>query len=180
MSFLEGDTREALVGVARAVKTRGLKGEIVADLLTDFPERFDSVSELIALSPTGERKTVELEEFWFQSGRIVLKLAHCDTVEAASQLVGYEFCVPEAERVQLTEDEYFDFELEGCSVQLVSGENLGTVQSILKTGGAEILVIATSKGAELLVPLARSIVLEIDTANKRIVVDPPEGLLELS
>ena len=65
-------------------------------------------------------------------------------------------------------------------MQLANGENVGRVQRILKTGGAEILVIAAPNGAELLVPLAESIVIEIDIAGKRIVIDPPEGLLELS
>jgi 16S rRNA processing protein RimM len=180
MSSFEGDTQDSLISVARAVRTRGLKGEIVADLLTDFPERFDEVDKMVALSPNGDRKIVELEDFWFQNHRIVMKLRGCDTVEAASEFAGYHFCVAEAKRVLLAEDEYYDFELEGCSVQLVNGEKVGNVQRILKTGGAVILVIATPKGAELLVPLAESIVIEIDIAGKRIVIDPPEGLLELS
>jgi len=91
-----------------------------------------------------------------------------------------QMSIAEGERVPPAEDEYYDFELEGCSVQLANGENVGRVQRILKTGGAEILVIAAPNGAELLVPLAESIVIEIDIAGKRIVIDPPEGLLELS
>jgi len=180
MSSAEDDTRDSLISVARAVRTRGLRGEIVADLLTDYPERFDDVDNLIALSPSGTRKVVELESFFFQNGRIVIKLAGCDTIDAASKFTGYDFCVAEGERVPPAEDEYYDFELEGCSVQLANGENVGRVQRILKTGGAEILVIAAPNGAELLVPLAESIVIEIDIAGKRIVIDPPEGLLELS
>jgi 16S rRNA processing protein RimM len=109
-----------------------------------------------------------------------MKLANCNSLEDASEFVGFEFCVTDTERVPLAEDEYYDFELEGCAAELVSGENIGTVQSILKTGGAAILVIVAGKGAEVLVPLAESIVVDIDTERKRIVIDPPEGLLELS
>ncbi len=83
------------------------------------------------------------------------------------------------DRVVLEEDEYYDFELEGCVVSKVSGETVGTVSSILKTGGTEILVIKTSAGKDVLVPLAESIVVKVDTAMKTIVIDPPEGLLEL-
>ena len=180
MSPFDGDTQDSLISVARAVRTRGLKGEIVADLLTDYPDRFDDVDTMVALSPTGARKVVELESFFFQNGRIVMKIAGCDTIEAASEFTGYHFCVAEAERVPLAEGEYYDFDLEACSVQLANGENVGRVQRILKTGGVEILVIATPSGVELLVPLAESIVIEIDIAGKRIVIDPPEGLLELS
>ncbi len=167
-----------LVIIARAAKPRGLKGEIVAELLTDFPERFDEIENLILISPKGERTTGRLEDHWFQNDRVVLKLADYDDVDAAKELVGYEFAVPEAERVQLPADEYYDWELEGCVVK-AGDETLGKVQSVLKTGGAEILVVADENGNERLIPLVDSIVVEIDTAAKTIVVDPPEGLLDL-
>ncbi len=167
-----------LVVIARAVRARGLKGEIVADLLTDFPERFEDLEELVLVSPTGERTIVQLEDYWFQNDRVVLKLADYNDIDAAKQLVGYEFAVPEQDRVQLPEDHYYDWELEGCEVK-VGNEVIGKVTSVMRTGGAEILVITDEKGSERLVPLADSIVVEIDPAAKMIVVDPPEGLLEL-
>ena len=167
-----------LIVIARAVKARGLKGEIVADLLTDFPERFEDVEELVLVSPAGERTVVELEDYWFQNDRVILKLAGYNDVDTAKQLVGYEFAVPEQDRVPLPEDHYYDWELEGCEVK-VGNEVIGKVTSVMRTGGAEILVITDEKGSERLVPLADSIVVEIDTAAKTIVVDPPEGLLEL-
>ncbi len=175
----EGDSSDSLVSVAKAVRTRGLKGEIVADLLTDFPERFNDLEQLVVLAPNGERKVVELEDFWLQNDRIVLKISGYDDVEAAKELIGYEFCVPDSERVELAHDQYYDFELEGCVVQNLNGTEIGEVRTILKTGGAEILVIDASNDKEVLVPLAESIVVEVDTVAKKIVVDPPEGLLEL-
>jgi 16S rRNA processing protein RimM len=167
-----------LIVIARAVRARGLKGEVVAELLTDFPERFEDVEKLVLVSPTGERTIVELEDYWFQNERVILKLADYNDVDAAKQLVGYEFAVPEADRVLLPEDHYYDWELEGCEVN-VGNEVIGKVTSVMRTGGAEILVITDEKGSERLVPLADSIVVEIDPAAKTIVVDPPEGLLEL-
>lgn len=167
-----------LVVIARAVKARGLKGEIVADLLTDFPERFEDVEELVLVSPSGERSVGQLEDYWFQNDRVILKLADYDDVDAAKQLVGYEFAVPEEDRVPLPEDHYYDWELAGCEVK-VGSEVIGKVSSVMRTGGAEILVITDEEGSERLVPLADSIVVEIDAAAKTIVVDPPEGLLEL-
>ena len=167
-----------LIIIARAVRARGLKGEIVADLLTDFPDRFEDVEELVLVSPAGERTVVELEDYWFQNDRVILKLADCNDVDAAKQLAGYEFAVPEQDRVALPEDHYYDWELEGCEVK-VGNEVIGKVTSVMRTGGAEILVITDEKGNERLVPLAESIVVEIDPAAKTIIVDPPEGLLEL-
>ena len=167
-----------LVVIARAVKARGLKGEVVAELLTDFPERFEDVEELVLVSPKGERITKRLEDFWFQNDRVVLKIAGYDDVEAAKELVGFEFAVPESERVSLPADHYYDWELEGCTVK-VGAESIGQVTSVLKTGGAEILVVKDESGRERLIPLADSIVVEVDAAAKTIVVDPPEGLLDL-
>jgi 16S rRNA processing protein RimM len=180
MTTSESDTPDSLVSIAKAVRTRGLKGEIVADLLTDFPERFEAVDTLIAVGPTGDQQIVELEDFWFQNDRIILKLVDCDSVEAAEKFKNFEFCVPESEVIELEENEYFDFDLEGCTVQEVNGQRVGTVNSVLKTGGAEILVVATDGGAEIMVPLAESIVTSIDTSAKKILIDPPAGLLDLN
>ena len=180
MSSVDDNSTDSLVCVARAVRARGLKGEVVADLLTDFPERFEAIDRVTALSPAGSQRTLELESFWFQNDRIILKFAGVDSIESAQELVGCEFCIPEAERVPLGHDEYYDFELEGCYVRDVSGKGVGRVQKVLKTGGAEILEIADDSGATVLVPLAESIVIEINTVTKQIVIDPPEGLLELS
>ena len=172
------DRASELVVIARAVKPRGLKGEIVAELLTDFPDRFEDVEELVLVSPRGERTTKRLEDFWFQNDRVVLKLAGYNDVETAKELVGFAFAVPEAERVPLPADHFYDWELEGCAVK-VGDDKIGTVSAVLKTGGAEILVVTDKTGKERLIPLADSIVVKIDTAEKTIVVDPPEGLLDL-
>ena len=169
---------DALIVIARAVKTHGLKGEVVAELLTDFPERFEQLDQLVLVSPAGEQKLGRIEQFWFQKDRVVLKLAGYDDVDSAKELIGYEFAVHESDRVPLEADEFYDWELEGCTVK-VGGESIGTVRSVMRTGGAEILVISDDAGKERLVPLAAPIVVEIDPAGKTIVVDPPEGLLDL-
>lgn len=168
-----------LVAVALAVRTRGLRGEIVADLLTDFPERFEGLENLIAVAPDGARTELKLEEHWFQGARVILKFAGYDSIEAAGALVGFEFAVHEAERVELEEDEFYDWELQGCRVETVSGEQLGTVREVLRTGGVEVLVVEnTATKREHLIPLAEEICVEIDIEGKLIRVDPPEGMLE--
>lgn len=177
MSEMDAGSSE-LVIIARAVRPRGLKGEIVAELLTDFPDRFEDVEELVLVSPHGERTTRRLEDYWFQNDRVVLKFADTNDVEAAKELAGFEFAVPESERVPLQADHYYDWELEGCTVK-VGAESIGTVKSVLKTGGTDILVVADESGKERLIPFADSIVVKVDAAQKTIVVDPPEGLLDL-
>lgn len=170
---------DELVAVAKAIRTRGLRGEIVADLLTDFPERFEGLAELIGVAPDGRRLILKLEEHWFQGERVILKLAGYDSIEQAAALVGYEFAVPESERVELDEDEFYDWELIGCRVETVAGDKLGAVREVLKTGAVSVLLIETeAAGREHLIPLAEAICVEIDIEDKLIRVDPPEGLLE--
>lgn len=175
----EDNQDQPLIVIAHAVRTRGLKGEIVADLLTDFPDRFEKVDRLFAVSPRGERKQVTLESYWFQKNRVVLKLSGYDSVEAAKELVDYEFGVPETERVSLPESHYYDWELETCVVKTVGDDTLGHVTRVMRTGGVELLVVEDEQGRDYLLPMAESIIVKIDPLSKTIIVDPPEGLLDL-
>jgi 16S rRNA processing protein RimM len=172
-------SRDDLIIVARAVRTRGLKGELVADVLTDFPERFENVSELTGVGPGGERKELQLESHWFQNDRMVLKFAGYDNIDAAKALVGYQFGLPEAERVKLPDGAFYDWELEGCAVEDQRGGTLGRVTEVMRTGGVELLVVAGGQRSDFLIPLAEAIVVNIDIANRKILIDPPEGLLDL-
>ena len=175
---------EPLIVIARAVRTRGLKGELVADLLTDFPGRFAHLVQLVAVSPGGERSVVGLEDHWFQKARVILKLRGYDTIEAATLLIGYQFAVPEADRVQLAEDEYYDWELQGCRVETAAGERVGKVKGVLRTGGVNLLVVEDdseneNKKQPSLIPMVKSILVAVDKDQKLVVIDPPDGLLEL-
>lgn len=166
-----------LVAIARVVKPRGLRGELVSDLLTDFPERFDGLKNVIAVLPNGERRELKIENAWFQKDRIVLKFKDVDSIEDAEQLREAEVCIDEADAVELEEGEFFDWQLEGCEVATTQGDTVGKVRELMRTGGTEILVIDGFE-KELLVPFAETICVEVDVENKRIVIDPPEGLLE--
>jgi 16S rRNA processing protein RimM len=175
---LPASESEALVAVAKVARVRGLRGEVVADLLTDFPERFDGLERLIALMPDGRRETLKLEDHWTQAERIVLKFEGFDTVDAAKTLVGSELTVPESERVILDDDQFYDWELTGCCVEDLAGSTIGVVKEVLHTGANDVLVVQGAE-REHLIPLADEICTEIDIALKLIRVDAPDGLLEL-
>lgn len=165
-----------LVAVARVAKPRGIKGEVVADLLTDFPDRFDGLENVTALTPNAQRRRLTIERYWFQSGRIVLKFDGIDSIDEAEALRDAEICIPESEAVELEEGEFYDWELVGCTVETIKGERIGTVRELMRTGGAELLVIDGAK--EFLIPFVEAICVEVDLENKLIRIDPPEGLLE--
>jgi 16S rRNA processing protein RimM len=166
-----------LVTIAKIVRSRGLRGEVVAELLTDFPERFTGLVNVAAVLPNGERRELIIEKFFFQNGRVVLKFRDYDSIERAETLRNTDICVEESEAVELDDDEFFDWQLEGCEVETVEGTKLGTVREVLRTGGTEVLMIDGVE-KELMVPFAEAICIEVDVEGKRIVVDPPEGLLE--
>lgn len=165
------------VAIARIIKTRGLQGETVALILTDFPERFENLERVFAVFENKEFSELEIEKFRFHQKRILLKFKAIDSPEAAEKLRGAEICIPETEAVELEKDEFFDWELEGCQVETVEGVKLGTVKELMRTGGTEILVV-TGAEKEFLIPFAETICVSVDVENKMIRVDAPEGLLE--
>jgi len=165
-----------LVAVARIAKPRGIKGEAIADLLTDFPERFDGLETVTAVMPDESRWELTIERHWFQSGRIVLKFVGVDSIDEAEMLRNAEICVPESEAIELEEGEFYDWELAGCVVETVNGGPVGMVRELMRTGGTEILVVDGAK--EFLIPFAKAICIDVDIERKKIVIDPPDGLLE--
>lgn len=165
-----------LVEIAKIAKPRGLKGEVVADILTDFADRFDGLENVTALMPNETRRELKIEDHWFQSGRIVLKFEGVDSIESAEELRNAELCVNESEVVDLETDEFYDWQLIDCEVKTVDGISIGKVREVMRTGASEILVVEGDK--EYLIPFAGSICTEVDIENKVIVIDPPEGLLE--
>lgn len=168
-----------LVAIARALKVRGLKGEIVAEVLTDFPARFDETTHVQVIAPDGRRFPLELVGHWFQNDRVVLRCAGYDTPETAQALVGCTFAIPEDECVALDEDEFYDWELAGCQVETITGERLGTVREVLHYGPNEVLTVKSDEtGREYLIPFAAAICTQVDIVARVIKVDPPEGLLE--
>ncbi len=168
---------EDLVVIAKLVKTRGLRGEIVADVLTDFPERFDNLKKVFVVKPNGEMSELEIERFWFQKHRIIFKFAGFNSIETSETLRDCEISVAEDEAVELETDEFYDWQLQDCAVETIEGVKLGKVKEVLRTGGTEILVVA-GKTKEYLIPFAEKICTEVDIENKLIRVDAPEGLLD--
>lgn len=168
-----------LIVVARVARTRGLRGEVVADLYTDFPGRFAALDQLIAIAPDGGRRSLQIEEHWFHGNRIVFKFAGYDSIDEANGLAGLQLAIPASERIELPADHFYEWELAGCRVEALDGQVIGQVREVMRTGGVEILVVAGDEGRDFLIPMARDICVEIDIEQKVVRVDPPEGLLDL-
>src|SRR5581483_930322 len=170
---------DELIVVAHIVKVRGLRGEVVADLLTDFPDRFENLKSLIGISAEGSQRSLQIEEQWFHGRRLVLKFAGFDSIDEAKQLVDYDLAVSADERIELPSDSFYEWELVGCRVETIEGKSIGKVTGVMRTGGVEILTVVDEDERDRMIPMASDIVVEIDKNNKLIRIDPPEGLLEL-
>jgi 16S rRNA processing protein RimM len=175
---VEPDAQSSFVAIARIARTRGNKGEVLADLYTDFPDRFDALEEVWLEFDDGHRQLFALENTWEHKGRRILKFSGIDSISSAEVLVRCWVEVPADQAVKLPEDTYFDHDLIGCSVEDTKGNQLGLVEDILHTGGNNLLVVKKS-GREYLIPAVDSICTQISIEKKQILVDPPEGLMDL-
>ena len=166
-----------LVAVAKVVKPHGIRGNVTAEILTGFPERFENLIDVIAVAAEGDRSKLVIADHSFHKNRLILKFDGIDSIEEAENLRNATICVPESEAVELEADEYFDWDLEGCRVVTIDGTHLGEVREISRAGENENLVVK-GPDAEYLIPFARAICTTVDIGNKLIEVDPPEGLLD--
>ncbi len=170
------------LAVARIVRPQGRHGEVVAEILTDFPQRFRDTRHVFLETAGTAPISMELEKAWHHKGRIVLKFPGIDSIEKASALRGRHVLVPVEEKTALPLNHYYLWQLQGCRVlQERKGEveEVGTVTEVESTGGVDLLHVATPRG-EVLIPFAQEICRRIDTQAQTIVIDPPEDLLELN
>jgi 16S rRNA processing protein RimM len=173
------------LAVARIVKPQGRRGEVAAEILTDFPERFERLRRVYLENSTGEPEAFELENAWPHKGRVILKFSGVHTISAAEGLRGKHVLIPAEEKVQLPSGSYYLWELQGCRVLTSSGGReleIGTVTDIERTSGADLLHVAPIEAGrgELLIPLAETICTRIDPGTKSIWINPPEDLLDLN
>jgi 16S rRNA processing protein RimM len=175
---VEPDIQPSFIAIARIARTRGNRGEVLADLYTDFPDRFDALEEVWLESGKSHRRRMALEESWEHKGRRVLKFAGVDSISSAEEYVGDWVVIPADQAVPLPEGTYFDHDLVGCIVQDVHGNRLGVVQEVLHIAGNDLLTVSNGD-KEYLIPAVERFCKEISIQGKQILVDLPEGLMDL-
>jgi 16S rRNA processing protein RimM len=190
--------------VARVLRARGNRGEVAAEILTDFPQRLAKLQEIFLGEAHGaqEPRRLRLKSFWLSQnhrGQAVFHFEGVNSISEAEKLRGCEVLLPFEQRVTLPAGQYFVSDLIGCSVFATlatpPGEAspprllaeaaalLGAVRDVQFPGeelkGTPLLQVDTSQG-EMLIPLAADICTKIDPAARRIDVVLPEGLRELN
>lgn len=170
------------VAIARVLRPQGRKGEVLAEILTDFPSRFERLQRAFLEEPGQEPRSATVEHAWLHKGKVVLKFAGAGSIEDAETLRGRLVLVPDEEKAALAAHQYYLWQLEGCQVvaeRAGTRTPLGIVTEVERTGGADLLHVVDGT-REVLVPFARAICKVIDPDSRLIVIDPPEELLDLN
>jgi 16S rRNA processing protein RimM len=167
--------------LARVVRPQGRNGEVLAEIFTDFPAEFARRRRVFLRSATDMRES-QLESHWLHKGRVVLKFAAVDSINAAEELRGWEVVIPLAERMALEDDAVYVSDLLGMHVIDTSreGADAGEITDVEPEGaGPAMLVIRTADGDELLIPFVRAYLKKVDIAAGRLEMALPEGLLAM-
>jgi 16S rRNA processing protein RimM len=201
----ESSTSPAFVTLARLLRPQGRRGELLADLLTDFPEQLSNASGLYlvaanaeAPAPTAERIVIESQ--WMptgkNAGRIVLKLTGCDSINDAERFAHMKLMVPATERPALDADTFYVSDLIGSTLynreasdrdtpvgEVVDVEFATSPDGKTRLADAAPLLCVmlagdTEEDEPVLIPFVRAQLLSVDTAARRIVMELPEGLVD--
>ena len=165
--------------MGRIARAHGLKGQVIVNLETDFPEaRFQPGAELF-VERGGQVEPLTVTTVRFHRERPVIGLRGIESIAAAEPLAGLELRVPLEALATLPQNVFYRHDLIGCRVETTRGEPVGVVSDVEGTMAGSRLAI-DGAGGEILVPLAAEICREIDPVGKRIVIDPPDGLIEVN
>jgi len=188
----------AWIVLAHLLRPQGRKGEVLAELFTDFPERFEDQRRVFLAAPgfegeEAEARPVEVVAFWLpvgkNEGRVVLQFAGINTISDAESIAGQDVLIPREERLPLDDESIYISELIGCSVY--DGPlRVGVVEDVqfamTADGGrrlddaAPLLAVTSLEGDEILIPFAKAFLVAVDTEAKRIDMKLPEGLVEVN
>ncbi len=168
----------SFITIARVAKTQGRKGEVAADLHTDFPEKFAERKRVFALQKDGSRRELQVEDHWPHKAWIVLKFVGVDDMTSAEALIGCELQIPLAERAQLEAGAAYVSDLIGVRVFDGPAE-IGEIRDVQFGSGEAPTLVVKSGAKEVLIPYAGAFIKRFDGAGKRLEMELPEGLLEL-
>ncbi|HEY2924465.1 MAG TPA: ribosome maturation factor RimM [Candidatus Eisenbacteria bacterium] len=171
----EGRDEPILVGsIARA---HGLAGEVVVDVWSEAPERFEPGRSLTARFPGGVTRDVIVESARPFGERLLIRFAGIGTRTQAEALRGADLTIARREVGALPEGTHYRFELVGLRVRTREGRHLGTVADVFATGSNDVIVVRGA-GGEILLPYLTHVVLTIDLEGGEMVVAVPPGLNE--
>lgn len=169
--------KEKLIRIGKITKYQGNKGEVRVLPLTDSPERFELLEE-VYLVKGNIRDIKRIESLRYHKNFVILKFEGVNDINAALEYRDFQVCIPEEDLLPLEENEYYIDDLIGFTVFTREGEFLGEISEVIVTGGTDVFVV---KGEEkkYMIPAALELITEVNEEEKKMLVDPIPGLLEL-
>lgn len=169
--------------IGSVVRAHGVRGEVVVYVTTDDPQdRYGAGSVLVTDPAAAGPLTIEAARPYTAGGKPQMLITFDGVYDrdSAERLRGVRLLV-DAEEIALSDDpdEFHDFQLVGLAVELTTGEKIGEVSRVNHGPGADMLIVARPDGRQTLIPFVKAIVPDVDVAGGRIVITPPEGLLDL-
>lgn len=171
------DTNKSLISVGEIINTQGHRGEVRVWPLTDFPERFRE-NTVITFERNGVTGSLTIEKVRPQKNYFVIKFKESADMNAAEDLVGSVLKINPDELMELPEDTYYIFDIIGMDVLTDSGLELGKVRDVIQTGSNDVYIVKGTE-KEYLIPALKEVVKKIDKVEKKIVIKPLDGLLDL-
>jgi 16S rRNA processing protein RimM len=168
-----------MVVVGRVARTHGLRGHVVVTPDTDFMDERFAPGSALWMRPGVEPARAVVASSRVHGGRPVVSFEGVASVDEAAELVGRELRVPSNELHPLPAGAHYRHELVGCAVETTGGRAVGEVIQVDGGAAGSLLVVAGPSG-EVLIPFASAICVDVDVERRRILVTPPEGLLELN
>ena len=170
---------EEMALVGRVARAHGIHGQVIVNPETDFPaERFRPGAELF-IERGGRIEGLRVTTARFHRERPVIGIDGIETMNDAETLAGYELRVPIDRLAMLPPGTFYRHDLIGCRVETRDGRAVGLVSDVEGTMAGSRLVVDGADG-EVLIPLVSNICTVVEPAAKRIVIDPPEGLIEVN
>ena len=166
-----------LVALGKVVRSQGRDGRIKLRLYEKGPTGFGGSAVFIRRGEGLE--AFEVESLVLDRNAYVLKLKGVDTLAAADALVGLDIYAAETDFRRLGLDLFYDFQVIGCRVRTRDGTEIGEVASVLPAGGPVLLVVRRGSG-DVYVPFTEAICVKVDPEAGEVVIDPPDGLLDLN
>ncbi|HEX5110247.1 MAG TPA: ribosome maturation factor RimM [Vicinamibacterales bacterium] len=168
-----------MVLVGTIARTHGLRGHVIVNPETDFVEERFRAGAAVWVRTGTDTAQLAIETMRVQNGRPVIVFEGYGTVEASESLVGRELRIPEQSLQPLEDGVFYHHQLAGCRMVTTAGRSVGLITRVDGSAAGSLLVVDGLNG-EVLVPLAADICVTIDVQARVVVVDPPEGLLELN
>ena len=168
-----------LVAVGEVLRPYGLRGEVKVRPLTDRPrERFAGLERCVLWEPDEDRREdCRLASCRFDGTTAFVRIDGVDSPEAAQRFQGRLLAVPRDEALPLEDGQFYPWQMEGALVETRDGRPVGRFVRV-ESGAQELWVVEDGE-RQRLIPAVAPIVVEVSVADRRIVIDPPEGLLEL-